>query len=115
MMGNTVKRMIERFGSTVTYTSRSGIIDTNTLKKSATMASYVVKMQVSSFTKRMPLPGLAQDGDLEGRLAADGLEFTPQKNDNVLWDGKWFTVVSVNKMKTSDNDAVFILVLRGQG
>lgn len=111
-LADTAASMIDRFGSTATYQSRTGSINDTTLKKTATVTEYTVTMQVSQF-RRGYMPGMVQDGDLEGRLAASGLAFTPQKNDKVVWDGKSFSVQNVDKMKVGGEDAVYILVLRG--
>lgn len=113
MMQDTVANMISRYGSPVTYKTRSGGINDTTLKKSATETSYSVTMQISQFTRRAPMPGLVQDGDLEGRIAAQGLSFTPAKNDKVVRGSDTYTVVNVDKMQVGGQDAVFILVLRG--
>lgn len=111
-MRDVASRMIERFGSTATYKVRSGSINNTTLKKTATETEYTVKLQVSRFVRGVTA-GLVQDGDLEGRLAATDLGFTPNKNDKIVWNGKNYTVVNVDLMKVGGVDCVYILVMRG--
>lgn len=113
MINDAVVNMIDRFGESVTYRVRTTTTNASTLQSSVSETTYSVKMQISSFNKRATMPGLVQDGDLEGRIAASNISFTPAKNDRVTRDNKQYTVVNVDKMTCGGQAAVYILVLRG--
>lgn len=113
MIPDVVVSMIDRYGETVTYRTRTTTSVPNTLSTTVSEVTYSVKMQIALFNKRAAMPGLVQDGDLEGRIAASNISFTPAKNDRVTRDNKQYTVVNVDKMTCGGQAAVYILVLRG--
>lgn len=112
-MREAVSRLINQVGRTVTYKRVTGqSYSTTTGINTVTYTDYALIANVRDYRPR-ELQGDVRIGDKKMQLAASDIAFTPQKDDNVVFDGITYNIIAIDNRFISEDAALYIMQLRG--
>ena len=111
-----VKGLLDRFGATVEYTQNTATASdydpsTGMVSESSTVRTVKI-IPPERYSLFLEGANAVRVGDLRTGIAADGLGFTPETDDTLVYNGDKFTVVRVEPVATGDSIALYNLQLR---
>lgn len=109
-----VREMADDVGTTVVFKRVTpGAFNAATGKSAAaTTYSYSVKVTIRDF-KPHQIKGLIQDGDRRVILPANGLSFTPDKNDQIFIGGVRHNIMHIETVYAREDVAAYRILVRG--
>lgn len=101
-------------GTSFSYKRVTGISRNNTtLQNTVTYSTTTgVRGHVRKYDAK-ELAGLIQEGDRQLRIAASEVDFTPKKDDRIVFTEGEYNVVSVDTRSCREGDLIHVLTIRG--